>query len=219
MSTLALLARVVIVGLIVFAFAGCGEPYRIDPLIRLRGEDDDKKPPQPLDLDRMQFREDIGVAGAPTAYARAAASVVERNRLQAILLAHSDRIYAHHVSDVLGFRSGLDSSLDLAATITAGIGALTTGGTTPNVLSGSAAMLNAGSSQIHSDIYQRLFVPAIVRKTEEGRAQIAASMARKRRQPLNVYTVDDMIADLMEYHRRGSFFYGVMALAEPEPEK
>lgn len=172
--------------------------------------------PTPLDLDTFRFPEDDD--DGRTAYAKAVDSALYRDRLRDILIMRADQMYHYDRAKALAFSAGTSASLDLAQTLVAGVGALTTGGTTPRILSGAASMIGATKAIVLEAAYFRVFVPKLLADTERERRTKLDEIYAHTAKPIAKYSVDRMIGDVLGYHESGSLYLAIIRLAQ-EPTK
>lgn len=207
-----------------FIQGGCGNDYRIDPLIsdEIYGQehyDADRFPA--IDLTRFYFPEtptSSRTDRTQTAYAQAVTCQTARNRLQAILLQRSDRLFEVHKGKIIAVSNNVNGSLDLASTVTSGIAPLFPVKSTVDALAVSASLLNQASVIFNNRAYAGLLLPKILGAMIAGREELLVAMTTRSEEDTTAYTVDDMVRLVNMYHQRGSILYGIQKLAGTEGE-
>jgi len=202
--------------------AGCSNSYRSKQLFYYQAGDDQENESdftdpragiKAVDLAQFQFPEDRKSSTCETAYARAAKNQTERNRLLAILLNRSDRLYEIHISKLTALQKNIDAASDAITLTTASLAAVFTPPTTVRALATTAAITEGLQTSISQNVYEQLLAPRLIRETQLSRAEIRAKIEIKRSLPVSSYTVDDMLNDVQEYHRRGSILDALTRIA------
>lgn len=136
-----------------------------------------------------------------------------RNRLAAILIEHSDRIYAQHKARVQAHQDTANLLFDWTTLTTAGLAAVFTPAVTKTALATTAALSSGIQGSFNDRIFLKLLAPRILRETDLSRLVKNQEIESKRSLDTVQYTVDDMLRDVQDYHERGSFMHGVMLVA------
>lgn len=210
--------------LVVFAFClqACSNSYRSKQLFYYQAGDDQENESdfidpragiKPVNLSEFRFPEDRKATDGKTAYAQAAGNATHRNRLMAMLMNRSDRLYEIHVSKLTAVQKNIDTASDAITLTTASLAAVFTPPTTVRALATTAAITEGLQTSISENIYEQLLAPRLIRETQLARAEIRAKVDIKRSQPVDLYTVDDMLNDVQEYHRRGSILDALTRIA------
>lgn len=201
------------------ALGGCRQRpsyhhYRAGPIVTSKAVQTQKNllTPTPINLDTFRFPEDGN--DDQTAYAKAVKSAVDRDRLRDILIMRADQMYHYDRAKALAFSAGTSASLDLAQTLVSGVGGLTSGGSTPRILSGAASMIGATKAIVLEAAYFRVFVPKLLQDTEQERTDILERIYTHTNEPIEKYSVDRMIGDVLAYHESGSLYLAIIRLAQ-----
>ncbi len=134
-----------------------------------------------------------------------------RNRLQEELMAVSDRVCEQHKGDIVAnatqtniFFKGLAAGLSgAAATFVSPLATYLSAGATASL--GANALVN-------EQIYQKLFVGAIIRGIDKGRELKNNEIKIKQRKETAEYSVSAALRDAQDYHHRCSFYAGLVVV-------
>ncbi|WP_343561686.1 hypothetical protein [Kiloniella sp. b19] len=137
-----------------------------------------------------------------------------RNILQSKILRHSDQACEDHKSYIHSNSAVFNVSADILTSTLAGAGAIVTGQTAANVLSGAAALTNSTRSSVNEEVYQELLTAAIIAEIDFNRSELLKTLEGKREKEVNQYTVYDAIRDAENYNRLCSFYSGVSSLVQ-----
>ncbi|MEQ8267928.1 MAG: hypothetical protein RH982_12070 [Parvibaculum sp.] len=149
-----------------------------------------------------------------TAYARASESKEIRNKLMGELVLRSKIICEAHQAAIISNSSTANFGLSEMTTVLSGLGSILTPASTVRALSGSAAITNATRSSMNEIFYQNLLATAIVKSIDEMRLRKYAALSAKRDNDHKQYTVDEMLADVVDYHQACSFYSGLVTLTK-----
>ncbi|MBX3322183.1 MAG: hypothetical protein KF757_04255 [Phycisphaeraceae bacterium] len=149
-----------------------------------------------------------------TAYRRATESTTDRNRLIADLMHLSERIAVIHLSSILAAEDMWEISLGTARNSLAGLAAVLDPSGTTRGLAAGAAFAGATGDLLRSELYAKSFATAIVRACDDERRDYRISMESRMTQTIDKYPIDLALVDLVEYHKRGSFWHGLSVVVE-----
>lgn len=144
-----------------------------------------------------------------------------RNRLEAVLVGHSNLICSQIEAQIVGTNDLVNFTLGETTTVLAGSGALVTGATAAKLLAGLAAMTNATRSQVDEIFYENELKAAIIQKINELRAatlqtMATASVSSGKPVLLTVYSAEDMLNAVQTYHNLCSFYVGITSLTQTQ---
>lgn len=77
-------------------------------------------------------------------------------------------------------------------------------------------MANQASVIFNDRAYAGLLLPKILAAMVNGREELRQALESHKDEPTDVYTVDDMVALVNQYHQRGSILYGIYVLSGVE---
>lgn len=137
-----------------------------------------------------------------------------RNRLLALLLQRSDVRCEQHKGDIIAQASNSNFLLTVVALGLTSAGTATAVEAAKTALSAAAAAVTGTQAAMNEQIYQQLFAGTIVNAITVSRAEKLKTIEASRLQTTTVYTVDDMIRDVQDYHQRCSFYDGLVRLHE-----
>lgn len=209
-------------GIIAICLQGCSNSYRSKQLFYYQAGDDQENESdfidpragiKPVNLSEFQFPEDRKSTCGKTAYAQAASNATYRNRLMAMLMNRSDRLYEIHISKLTAVQKNIDTVSDAITLTTASLAAVFTPPTTVRALATTAAITEGLQTSISENIYEQLLAPRLIRETQVARAEVRTKIEIKRIQAVGMYTVDDMLNDVQEYHRCGSILDALTRIA------
>jgi len=201
-----------------------------------------------INLDCFYFPEDNDKSrrqGAKTAYARAAElktdqylkadaaaklildneRIVLRNRLAEILFKRSTDICSLEMGRLVANEGTANVALTTLDSIFSTTSTIVSGTQAKSILSGLAGVANAGRSTVRAEIYRNTLAPAISRAITNERKKVHDAIEGKlSTKSANDYNVDQMIADINDYHQICSFYRGLTLVndaidAAKPPEK
>lgn len=162
-----------------------------------------------------------GLAGTsvyPTAYEQAVADQAMRNRLMDILIGRSQRQFEVHISMIIAGQSSINLGLDTVTMTTAGLAAVFTPPVTTTALATTAALTEGFQSAFNERIYLNFLAPRIISEMTQSRAAHYSLLQQHKLLPIDVYSVDSMLAEIETYHQKGSFLHGIMRLGTEDED-
>lgn len=161
-----------------------------------------------------------GHTTGPLAYSRAVRSPRERNRLAALLLKHSDDICVEEMGRLNSNESAVNTSLSILATAATTTSNIVTGELAQSILTGVGTLAGASRSHIAAHVYRNTFAYAVSRAITLERQRLRAQHEARRGQNTTLYTVDEAIRAVNEYHGVCSFYKGLeLVLASVEGDQ
>lgn len=149
-----------------------------------------------------------------TAYQLASQNKDGRNRVMGFLIQRSNLICDVHKAAIIANASSTNLFLGEATTILSGLGAVISPESAAKALSGSATIVNGTRAQINEVVYQNMLATAVVKSIEQTQKTAMDSLSAKRDKEINEYTADEMVADVVNYHTRCSFYEGMVTLTD-----
>jgi len=168
---------------------------------------------KPISFDEEPYKTYLSAANDQEKPDVKQASGAPRNKLQNIIIEHSDAMCEKHKGDILGGSASTNLVLGIGAATASTISAIVTGAAATNYAAG-ATILNAGRSEINSDVYQGMLATAIVKAIEESRDKKMGEVKANQAKSPTEYSVRSAIVDAQDYHFRCSFYHGLVVLNE-----
>jgi len=195
---------------------GCANQYyRVDSVLQhpQQGATDsnERKKKVPINLDedaKYKALYEAAQSGEPAA----------RNQLQNKIIELSDDVCEQHKGDVIGNASQINLWTGLGATVFSSVSAIVTGAAATHYAAG-ATVLNGAKTAVNADIYQGLFVTAIIKAIEESRGKKKNEILAKQLEDATKYSVDTAVVDAQDYHFRCSFYHGLVVLNEDSKKR
>lgn len=174
--------------------------------------------PGMLNLDCLAFAD----RPEELAYLRAVRELEVKERLIYRLIDHSNAICTSEMgliyktqSEVNGWLSILTTGLSTASTIV-------TGDLAKSILSGGAALTSSSRDHVNTHAFFNQILPTISKaidvdrdaKLEIIRKKLAASSEKVEVKDRRLYTVDEAISDVNEYHQMCSYTYGMQVVLD-----
>lgn len=134
----------------------------------------------------------------------------QRNAATAGLMAVSDELCVEHVRSIFGNDAAYNLTFGTITNLFAG--AATVAGTrgAKTLFSGIALFSNAERSLVNETVYKTMLATAISKKIREGRIEQRNTIVKHMREDtIEIYTMNEAISNVMEYHNTCSFMYGM----------
>jgi len=146
------------------------------------------------------------------AYSRAATRRVDRNRLTAILLKHSDDVCAIELGRITANQATVNAAFNILGTGATTVANIVTGTQAQNILTGIGTFAGASRSHINADVYRNTFAYALSRAITLEREKQRGVIEGRYREELEAFTIDDAIRAANSYHGQCSFYKGLELL-------
>ena len=138
-----------------------------------------------------------------------------RNQLIDELLSISDRSCSRHHALIMANANSWNVSTGTLSTFLSVVGTVTGGETTKAALSAGAAFTNSTRSLVNEEIYAQAIGSTIVRASMSAREkQLAEIEVGMREQDIQVYSIQQGLRDVYNYHDRCSFYYGILEITQ-----
>lgn len=168
---------------------------------------------KPIDLNTFQFPgSDIN------AYSAASTDAGTRNRLQDILIEHSDTSCTEFKDDMYARVAARKVGLQTTALLTAGAAAIVGGDTAQQILAGVGAAAVGFDAIVDAEVLQNQLITAVATQIDTTRTTIRTEIETKRRTtaggPVAVasYSIDQAIRDVNRYHTACGFLPAIQTL-------
>ena len=168
--------------------------------------------PLPIDLEHFHF---LGETQPAVALADGDGSGHTRNRLKAALVERSNLICQYTEAQIVGTNDWINFGLGETTTVLGAVGAVVTAATPARIFAGLAGLVNSTRSQVNEIFYQNALKVALIQKIDAIRADKLALMNSHVHDDLIQYSLEEMVADVREYHKNCSFFAGIVGLSQP----
>ena len=132
-----------------------------------------------------------------------------RNELQSLIITASNENCLIHQAGLFAYSGLWNSALDITSSSLAGASSVIVGATATHLASALATSTRAITSK---EMYYSQFVPAIIKEINRNRSNQYEIIQSRKKQPIDVYTVNDAIVDAVKYNNECSFFIGVTSL-------
>lgn len=146
------------------------------------------------------------------------AASAPRNRLQSMIIEHSDEMCEKHKGDIVGTAAGSNLLLSIGATAFSGVSAIVTGAAATNYAT-TATVLNGTRSELNAEIYQGMLATAIIKAINENRQTKKEEILTNQKKSPSEYSVNMAINDAQDYHFRCSFYNGLVVLNKDAKER
>lgn len=165
-----------------------------------------------INLDCFRFP-DHGPNGN-TAYELAVDRLVERNRLAAILIKHSDDVCTQELGRLTANEAITNTALATVASTLSGIATIVTGAHAKEIFAAGSGLATASRSHVNAHVFRNVLSTAISRAIHiERDKQRGAIQAQLAKDP-TVYNVDQMVVEVNAYHQTCSFYRGLTLVLE-----
>lgn len=175
---------------------------------------------EPIDLNTFRFPGPPAVPGTPVtlAYTEASGDPQKRNRLQDILIEHSDTTCTEFKDLMYARVAARKVGLQTTALLTAGAAAIVGGDTAQKILAGVGAAAVGFDAIVDAEVLQNQLITAVATQIDTSRTTIRTEIESKRKTtagaPVAVsnYSIDEAIRDVNRYHTACGFLPAIQAL-------
>lgn len=151
------------------------------------------------------------------AYSRAASSTLDRNRLTALLMKHSDDVCTIEMGQITSNEATVNTSLSVLTTGFTAAANVVSGELAGAILTGGANLASGSRDHINAHVYRNQFAYAISRAITLERQRQREAIEARYSSNLADFTVDDAIRAANLYHSQCSFYKGLeLVLASVE---
>jgi hypothetical protein len=198
-------AKMLLIALCPWLIVGCStfaKQYEADPIIEHPTEL--LKTGSETKIDEAVLRQRIKDATSDSA----------RNKLITELLILSDRVCSLHQAEIIANINAMNLLTGTATNILSGLGTVLAGETTKAALAAGAALTSGTRSLINEEVYAQAMGTTIARAISVAREKYYADIKGKMVKEIKNYTIEDGVLDVQEYHRRCSFYYGLLEVTK-----
>jgi hypothetical protein len=137
-----------------------------------------------------------------------------RNRIQDAIISVSTDETQQHLANLKATENNINTLFGAAAIGLSG-GATVAAATTARALSAAATGAGGFRALYNEQTYRNALVDSLIRAIETDRADFLANVIRPRQtNSVHDYTVESAIMDAKEFHKRGSFYYGLTLIRQ-----
>lgn len=143
-----------------------------------------------------------------------AESEILRNALAIDLISLSDRVCSAHQAAIIANSNTWNVATGTITNLLSGFGAVVGGEATKAALAAGAAFSSGTRSLVNEEVYVQTVGAAIVRAISIAREKYYADIQLGFEKSLSDYSVQEALRDIQEYHRRCSFYYGLLEISK-----
>ncbi|MBT3845776.1 MAG: hypothetical protein HOF59_11530 [Gammaproteobacteria bacterium] len=153
----------------------------------------------------------VGKDGADTQNTKA--QKVLRDNLVYEIATISDRVCSLHQATIIANDNVWNVSTGTLTNLFSAVGTVAGGEATKAGLAAAASLTGSARSLVNEQIYAETVGTAIVKGVSVAREKYFAELKLNLQEDYEKYTVQQALRDVQEYHRRCSFYYGVVEIS------
>jgi hypothetical protein len=138
----------------------------------------------------------------------------KRNELINELITISDRVCSRHQAAILANVNAWNIVTGTTTNLLSALGTVIGGEVTKASLAAAATFSSSTRSLVNEEVYVETLGAAIVRAISVAREKYYAEIENGMMKELTDYTVSKGLRDVQEYHRRCSFYYGLLEISK-----
>lgn len=138
----------------------------------------------------------------------------ERNKLFEEILTISDKSCAFHQRDIIANANKWNIATGSITNLFSGLGTVVGGETAKASLAAVAALSSATRSLVNEEVYARSIGPTIVQAIVVAREKQVNVIKTNMKNELADYSIQQGIREIQEYHRRCSFYWGMIEISK-----
>lgn len=188
---------------VVCILSACGTVpgyYEADPIFR-----------EPTGL--LQDKTDIVDMTKLNSRVMAVDSKEKRNELIIDLVTISERMCSRHQSSIIANANTWNVATGSITNFLSALGTVVGGEATKAGLAAGASLSSSTRSLVNNEVYAESVGTTIVRAINVAREKYFAEIKKGMSEPLKHYTLKSGMRDVQEYHRRCSFYYGLLEVS------
>ncbi len=140
-----------------------------------------------------------------TAYQKALASSLDRNKLVAVLVKQSDNMCTAELGTLNAHEAEVNTGLSVLTTALSATSTLLGGQQAKSILSALATTASGTRDHINVHIYRNQIAQSVSKAIETERSSLLDKIESSKKIDYRVWTIDDAIRDVDNYHRQCSF--------------
>jgi hypothetical protein len=141
-------------------------------------------------------------------------AAMERNDLKSSLVGRSNLICAYTEGQMLGNADISNFTFGTTSAVSGALGSIFTAATPARILSGIAGVSSATQTQVNQVFFKSQLTTAIIQKIDSTRATQLAIINSHNQDTISQYSLNDMLADVLDYHNQCSFYEGIEAIVQ-----
>lgn len=157
-----------------------------------------------VDFESKEFKTQLSAARA---------SQRGRNDLLLKLVMFSEQICTEHLGSIKGTSSEVNLGLGFLTSFFSAMASISAG-TAAKTYAATSTVTNSSRSLVNEEVYRQHFADAITEKINETRKAKRAAIVAGLDLPLQSYSIDRGITDLVDYHQECSFYRGASSLLD-----
>ena len=138
----------------------------------------------------------------------------DRNRLIFEIVSISDRVCSLHQAHIISNVNTWNVATGTLTNVFSALGTVLGGVTTKASLAAAATVSGSTRSLVNQEVYVEAMGTTIVRAISIAREREYAKIVKKSRGSIDDYSLSESLRDIQEYHRRCSFYYGVLEVSK-----
>lgn len=135
-----------------------------------------------------------------------------RNDMIDDIIILSDYYFQKYRTNTFALRKSTDMTFDTYSSILSSTAALTTGGMTPNILSGIAGLFTGMKNNYNKAMFAEQTAESVINIMQANRLNKQAEIIEKKSNPISQYTMRSAFRDLLDMHQEGSLISAVTSL-------
>lgn len=140
--------------------------------------------------------------------------VALRDELLQELIRISDNVCSLHEATIMSNANTWNVSTGTISGVFSALGTVVGGEATKAGLAAAATITNSTRELVNAEVYSNAFSFTIVRAIELSRTDYRGKMAAQKKDTMDAYSVQEGLIDVQEYHRRCSFYYGLLEVTK-----
>lgn len=190
---------------ITFLSIGCthiAKEYEIEPIFAQYSDLLNSTNSTPIDTVQLKNRID------------SAKNQTQRNELIDELIMISDVACSCHQSQIIANSNTWNIATGTVTNMLSALGTVVGGPATKSALAAGTAFSSGSRSLINEEVYAKSIGTTIVRAINQSRDSYYAAIQAKTNSTIEHYSVRAALRDVQEYHRRCSFYYGLLEISK-----
>ncbi|OIO27858.1 MAG: hypothetical protein AUJ60_08535 [Nitrospirae bacterium CG1_02_44_142] len=198
------LKRIFIVAVSGLSLIGCStvaKPYEANPIMAQQS-------------DLLEDGKDVVNVKKLEGKVKAATDKEKRNALMNELITISDRVCSLHQAKIIANANAWNVATGTTTSLLSALGTVLGGTVTKTALAAAATFSNSTRSLVNEEVYIETIGTTIVRAISVAREKYYAEIESGMTKEPEKYTVAKGLRDVQEYHRRCSFYYGLVEISK-----
>lgn len=198
------LKRIFIVAVSGLSLIGCStvaKPYEANPIMEQQS-------------DLLEEGKDVVNVEKLHAKVIAATDKAKRDELMNELITISDRVCSLHQAKIIANANTWNVAAGTTTSLLSALGTVLGGTVTKTALAAAATFSSSTRSLVNEQVYIETIGTTIVRAISVAREKYYAEIESGMTKEFDKYTVAKGLRDVQEYHRRCSFYYGLVEISK-----